>query len=409
MKKFLTTIITLSLLLSVALSLIGCSKAVPQPQDEEIIPIKWYGAIPDEGGYYSMEYISGSNVFTYTDIETATEEIVKVDGVPQIFDVNNPDAKSPMYIYPIGDKLIYSYSDMEHYRLELVDKNSGESTVIYEDNDNIALGPVAYTNNASNELSSVYISTLLPDNGTQQLIRVGLDGEVTEIASLSTDMGVMGQDLPTHSIYSVNNVFYASISTTQGNEIRMIGENGEITELATLPGFEETSFSAFYSDGYYQLSTDQTLSRFNLATKEITELGKITSDYPIDYMTPIGGNLFVGYSYADNEMFTLTVDIDSMTADIIELSYTEKYATMPEYSLLISPFIMVGDNVVVVNGSSYATKLVTNHGMDREEIRGFMIEKTAVISRQNLKENNEVYTEIDRTELLSLVNTGDEE
>ncbi len=396
-------VLTITIALSLALLLTGCFDAMPQQQDGEIIPIKEYGAIPDEGGYYSMEYIPGNNVFTYTDIETATEEIVKVDGVPQIFDVYNPEAKSPMYIYPIGDKLVYSYADMEYYRLELMDKNSGESSVIYEDKDSVLLGLVACTDRA------VFISTYLPDNGTQKLIRVGLDGEATELASLSTDMGELAQDFSPHSIYPIDNVFYASISTMQGNEIRMIGENGEITELAFLPGYEETAFSDFHGDGYYQLSTDQTLSRFDPATKEITELGKITSDYPIDYMNPIGGNLFLGYSYGEEEMITLTIDLDSMSAEKVELSFTEKYATWQEINRLIAPVIMVGDNVVVVNDSSYATVLVTNHGMDREEIRGFMFEKTAVISRADLKENNEAYTEIDRTELLSLVNTGDEE
>ncbi len=383
-----------------ALALTGCEKLQQSADTDDIISLTNH-LIVDDTGYYSMNYLAGFSVFNYVNVETATEEIVEIAGEPQIFYRNNGQSANLMKIYPINnaEQFLFNYNKTNDNWIEIIDAQSGEKTTLYE-GENIALWPVGY------DSDNIYLSVLDYEKKEQRLISVNSKNkaELTTIATLSTEIGVLGQDATSFTIQVVDNRFYCTIFTENGNLLSKIEQDGTANEIATIPNDGSVVYSGFCNGAYYWLSQDLMLAKIDLATGETTELGKLQGDYPPSYLQYKGGSLFTSRYFNEGEGRYLLVDFDSLSITTITMEYDNEYPTMPAEKYFVTPFAVVGDKLVVNHDSEAVSVLTYSEETNMEEFVVLMHEKLAIIEKEDYINNNPVYSSIDQSETLSLVN-----
>ncbi len=390
-----------------AIFLTGCSDilpqtvtdAIPSEDSKNLVSIRTFDRYADENGFYSMQYLPGLNIYTYTDLATATEEIVTVGGEPLVFEIADFEhSVIPSKIIPLEDTFLYIYSTAEGMWVEQVDKKSGQATVLHRE-DMASVWPLAYDG------EFVYLSVLMYNENTQKIIQCDADGNATELASLSTDEGILGHDIATYEIRPVQQTFYAFLPTQQGVVVSKLEQDGSLTEIATLPGREETIYSDFYNDACYHVSKHLKVTCLNLWPGEVAQVGQLASEYPIDYLTNIGDELFQSYYYDGEAGMTLLVNLQVLTVNAVDLTYRNQEPMYDEYESPIRVMVKSGEHVAVVNDMAPATIFTTNNYVGYDEFARFSFEQTAFMSISDYVNNVEKYTPIDRTQVESLIFT----
>ncbi len=415
MKKTLTILALLTVLLA------GCTEKLPSSdvltstaqQDEissnegdrvpdGITSIRDLEKMTDGTGYYETLFLPGIKVFTYTDFETATEEIVKINGEPMIYDLYNSELENPSRIYPIAntDTILLSY-EIGESRIDAVNRTNGKTVTLYTADDAI-FWVVAY------DAESIYISEYPYEEKVQRIVRVDYDGNSQIIAELSIDVPSGGQDITAYMIYSYDNVFYAGISTADEYLIKRINEDGSTTELSTLPGFAEARFVDFYEGYFYQLITDSTMSRLSLTDGSVEDLGKIDIGHEVRYLHPVGEGLYYSMLYLEEEQKYFILDIATLLADEITLGYEYSYPLQHVESVFTEVVVNLNGQLAVVTDVEQSSRLYYNPYSEIDELSVHMFEKTALISLEDYRANNPAYTEINREEVSALLNFNDD-